>query len=280
VPRYLIVNADDFGLTEGVSRGIIQAHWEGVVTSTTFMTNFPWAPQMAPLLDEAPDLGVGIHLNLTTGRPLLPAAQVPSLVTKEGDFCKALLHLVARVDPADVEREWAAQIERGIELLGRRPTHLDTHRYLQGYPAFAEVMIRLAKRYTIPAVRNLYPGPQLRPAGRLGSLNPANFLVDRYILRSSQAVTASGLGCPRAILVGDFDRELLLSRLARLEEGVTELVCHPGVVDQQLRSITSLVEQRAVELGALTDPRVRAFIAERGIELVHFGCFATGGIEP
>lgn len=277
MPRFLIVNADDFGLTEGVSRGILKAHRDGLVTSTTFMTNFPWAPEMAPLLAEAPALGVGIHLNLTTGRPLLPAARVPTLVTKEGAFCKALTHLIARVDPGEVEQEWAAQIERGVDLLGRLPTHLDTHRYLQGYPAFGEVMVRLAKRYSVPAVRNLYPGRQMRPAGRLGSFNPANWVVDRYLLRSSQTVLGAGLACPRAILVGDFDQEMLLGRLAALQEGVTELVCHPGIVDQALRAITSLVEQREVELGALTDPGARAAIAEQGIQLINFGHLAKGG---
>lgn len=277
--RRLIINADDFGLTEGVSRGIIQAHLEGLVTSTTFMTNFPWAPQMAPLLAEAPELAVGIHLNLTTGRPLLPATEVPTLVNKEGNFCKAFTHLIARVDPAEVEREWAAQIERGIGLLRRLPTHLDTHRYLQGYPAFAGVMLRLAERYAIPAVRNLYPGRQMRPAGRLGALNPANWVFDRYLQRSSQAVIASGLSHPRAILVGDFDTELLLGRLTALEEGVTELVCHPGIVDEPLKGITSLVEQRAVELGALTDPPARQLVAEHQIELIHFGHLAREGVD-
>lgn len=278
--RYLIVNADDFGLTEGVSRGILKAHLEGLVTSTTFMTNFPWAPQMAPLLEAAPDLGVGIHLNLTTGRPLLPAKSVPSLVTRTGSFSKAIFHLLCRIDPLDVEREWAAQIERGIELLGRVPTHLDTHRYLQGYPAFAAVFVRLAVRYGIPAVRNLYPGPQMRPAGRLGAFNPANYLVDRYLRRSSETVIASGLGSPQATLVGDFDRDGLLARLAGLDAGVTELVCHPGFADETLREISSLVEQREVELAALTDLKVRTVIVDRGIELVHFGHLAEGGGRP
>jgi predicted glycoside hydrolase/deacetylase ChbG (UPF0249 family) len=275
--RFLIVNADDFGLTEGVSRGILKAHREGLVTSTTFMTNFPWAPQMAPLLASAPDLGVGIHLNLTTGRPVLPAKSVPSLVTKEGSFCRALFHLIGRVDPRDVEREWGAQIERGIDLLGRTPTHLDTHRYLQGYPAFAEVFVRLAARYGIPAVRSLYPGAQMRPSGRLGVLNPANYLVDRYLRRSAEIVAASGLGCPHATLVGDFDWDRLRARLASVEEGVTELVSHPGCVDDSLRQISSLVEQRAVELSVLVDPAARARVAELGIQLVHFGHLAKGG---
>jgi predicted glycoside hydrolase/deacetylase ChbG (UPF0249 family) len=272
--RYLIINADDFGLTEGVSRGILQAHRAGVVSSTTFMVSFPWAAEMAELLREAPELGVGIHLNLTTGRPVLAPAQVASLVTREGLFSRAFLHLVCRVDVQDVEREWSAQIARGIDLLGRLPTHLDTHRFLQGYPPFAAVFAQLAKRYGIPAARNLYPGPHLRPAGRLGAWNPAGFLVDRYLQRSSQLVSHAGLHCPRATLVGDFDREELLARLDGVGEGVTELVCHPGYVDEQLRGITSLQEQREVELGALTDPAVRAKLDHLGIQLIHFGDLA------
>ncbi|HLN62643.1 MAG TPA: ChbG/HpnK family deacetylase, partial [Symbiobacteriaceae bacterium] len=131
--RCLIVNADDFGLSESVSRGIIAAHRQGILTSTTFMTNFPWAPEMAPMLAEAPSLGVGVHLNLTTGEPVLAPEQVPTLVDGRGRFVKSMLHLLTRVEMSQVRAEWSAQVEKGIQLLGRLPTHLDTHRYLQGH---------------------------------------------------------------------------------------------------------------------------------------------------
>ena len=103
--RGLIVNADDFGLSPGVSRGILRAHWEGIVTSTTFMVNFPWAAEMAGLLRRAPRLGVGLHLNLTTGAPVLPPAEVPSLVGPDGRFGRSLVRLIDRMRPAEAERE-------------------------------------------------------------------------------------------------------------------------------------------------------------------------------
>ncbi|MFZ5815097.1 MAG: carbohydrate deacetylase [Bacillota bacterium] len=267
--HYLIVNADDFGLTPGVSRGILRAHREGILTSTTFMTNLPWAPEMASLLREAPDLGVGIHLNITTGSPVLPPEQVPSLVVAGGRFSRSVVRLIARVRPEEVEREWAAQVDRGIALLGRLPTHLDTHRFLQAYPPFCEAMLAVARRFKIPAVRVL--DPDFVPTGEFRSWSPAGLLVDRALRRSSAATRQSGLRCPDATLAGDFDLTGLLQRLDRVGEGVTELISHPGEVDEPLTRLSSLQGQRAVELAALTAPEARQRVAERGIRLVHFG---------
>jgi predicted glycoside hydrolase/deacetylase ChbG (UPF0249 family) len=270
VPGFLIVNADDFGLTESVSRGILQAHREGILTSTTFMVNFPWAPDMAPLLAEAPRLGVGVHLNLTTGAPLLPPEQVPTLVAGDGAFSKSMLRMFTRVDVADVRREWAAQIERGTQLLGRLPTHLDTHRYLHGHPRFAAVLIDLARTYKIPAVRCLYPGPDLAMSQMFQAWNPVRFMVERALRRSAELTAESGLHRPAATLAGDFDLPELLAKLDTVGARVAELVSHPGLVDEQLRSLSSMQEHREEELAALTAPAARAKIAERGITLITF----------
>jgi predicted glycoside hydrolase/deacetylase ChbG (UPF0249 family) len=268
VARYLIVNADDFGLTESVSRGILKAYRHGILTSTTFMVNFPWASEMATLLTDAPDLGVGIHLNLTTGTPVLPPEQVPSLVTKEGRFTKEWLHLRFRVDLAHVKKEWSAQVEKGIRLLGRPPSHLDTHRYLQGAPAYAAVMIDVAHAYGIPAVRCLYPG--MFPPDTFRRWSPAGLLVGRYLQQSAAVVARSGLRRPDVTMAGDFTLRGLLEKLAHVGEGITEIVTHPGEVDDHLRSLTSLVEQREVELGALTAPEARATLEAHGIMLTSF----------
>lgn len=267
--RCLIVNADDFGLTPGVSRGIIRAHREGILSSTTFMVNFPWAAEMAPLLREAPDLGVGIHLNITTGAPVLPPGQVPTLVGPDGRFVRSPWRVLTRVRPEEVKLEWAAQVEKGIELLGRTPTHLDTHRFLQGYPPICEAMLGVARQYGIKAVRILYP--EFVPAGEFQRWNPAGFLVARALRRSAAMTRESGLAHPAQTLAGDFDLAGLLARLDRVGEGVTELISHPGEVDEQLSGLTSLREQREVELAALTAPEAREHIAQRGIQLVHFG---------
>jgi len=272
--RCLIVNADDFGLSEGVSRGILRAHREGILTSTTFMVNFPWAEEMAPLLEEAPDLGVGVHLNLTTGQPILPPGQVRTLVNHQGSFAKALVPLAVRADMTEVHREWSAQVAKGIALLGRTPTHLDTHRFLQGHPAFAAVMLEVARTYGIPAVRCLYAGPDMSISEMFRSWNPARYLVDRYLHKSAQLVAQSGLGCPAAIMAGDFDLPGLLAKLERVGEGVTELVSHPGLVDDQLRSLSSMQDHREAELAALTSPEARSRVERLGIALVSFAHLA------
>lgn len=268
--RYLIVNADDFGLSEAVSRGILAAHRSGILTSTTFMVNFPWAADMAPLLQDAPELGVGVHLNLTTGRPLLPAEQVSTLVTRAGAFQKSLFHLIARADMAQVRAEWGAQVEKGIELLGRSPTHLDTHRYIQGHPGFAAVMIDLARTYNIPAVRCLYAGPGMALSQMYPPWNPTRLLVERYLRRSAELIHHSGLRCPGEILAGDFDHPRLLRLLETVDEGVTELVSHPGYVDDRLRSLSSMQEHRETELAALTSAAAREAVQRLGLTLVSF----------
>lgn len=266
----LIVNADDFGLSESVSRGILRAHLKGILTSTTFMANFPWAPEMVPMLAEAPNLGVGVHLNLTTGAPLLPPEQVPTLVAEDGRFGKSLVRIFARSDTAEVRREWAAQIERAISLLHRYPTHLDTHRYLQAHPQFSAVLIDLARTYKIPAVRCLHPGPELNLGDMVARWNPLRIVVERALRRSAEATLQSGLRCPAVTLAGDFDAKSLPAKLDRVGNRVAELVCHPGLVDDRLRSLSSMQEHREEELAALISPAIRRKVEELGIALITF----------
>lgn len=274
--RYLIINADDFGLTEGVSRGILRAHGEGILTSTTFMVNFPWAEQMALLLAEAPGLGVGIHLNLTTGEPVLPADRVPTLVNRDGRLRKSLWHIMLRVSRQEAFAEWSAQAEKGLRLLGalgRRPTHLDTHRYLQAVPGLTEVMLAVAQKHGIPTVRCLRPDPSLRQA--YPAWSPMRLMVEQALRRSERIVEKSGLAVPDTTMMGDFDLSLLLARLDRVGDGVAELITHPAILDNHLRALSSLQGQREVELAALVAPEARRRVQAHGIQLVSFAHLAT-----
>lgn len=267
--RRLIVNADDYGLTAGVSRAILLAHHTGILTSTTFMVNFPWAGEMAAQLAGAPRLGVGLHLNLTTGAPVLPPDQVPSLVGPDGRFGRDLLRLLRRVRPAEAEREWSAQLERFVALVGRLPTHLDTHRYLQAWPPLCRAMLAVARRYGVAAVRAL--PPDFFPPGTFPRWSPAGPVLRAVLRRTSALIRQSGLRAPDRTLAGDLDLPGLLARLDRAGEGVTEIVTHPGEVDDQLRALSSLRDQRAVELAALTAPEARERVERLGLQLIHFG---------
>ncbi|PYO36811.1 MAG: hypothetical protein DMD86_04090 [Candidatus Rokuibacteriota bacterium] len=122
--RTLIVNADDFGLTGGVSRGILEAHRTGIVTSTTVIVNRPIDPVLLEAL-RASGLGVGLHLNLTLGPPVSDPKRVPSLVDAEGKFIRDAREVAARASKDEARIELGTQIDVFRRLLGRFPTHLE-----------------------------------------------------------------------------------------------------------------------------------------------------------
>ena len=145
--KRLIVNADDLGLSPGVNRGILEAHLRGVVSSSTLMVNMPSALSGAALVRaEAPRLGLGLHLNLSHGRPLLPPEEVPSLVRADGRFVSVSRGLAsARCwHPKEVRAELEAQLARFGELTGGLPDHLDSHQLVGSFSSVCrEVMLDL-----------------------------------------------------------------------------------------------------------------------------------------
>src|SRR5262249_20914256 len=153
IMRRLVVNADDFGLTVGVNDGILDAHEHGILTSASLFAN---APATADAIRRArwhPSLGIGVHLALVDGAPVLPPADVPTLVTGDGRFRRSWKPFVAaclrgRVSLVEVERELTAQIET-IVAAGVLPTHLDTHKHVHAYPPIFAVVSRLAARFGI-----------------------------------------------------------------------------------------------------------------------------------
>jgi chitin disaccharide deacetylase len=252
--RRLIVNADDFGLTAGVSQGILRAHLEGLVTSTTVLASLPSHPE----LDDraaASGLGLGLHFNLTWGRPVSPPETVPSLVDAEGRFGRDLAALQERARPEDVQREGDAQIEAFARRFGRLPTHLDSHHHVHRVPGVMDAVVDVA-------------------------------LAARLPLRSQDAGFRDGLRRHGIVttdhFVGDariepyWTTERLLDQLATLPLGVTELMCHPGVFDEDL-AYSRYGRQRETELAALCDPEARATIERLDIRLCHFGALGAAG---
>src|SRR6516164_1415614 len=166
--RSLIVNADDLGWTEGVNRGIADAHRNGIVTSASLLANGAAFDDAVKTAGQLPGLGVGVHLNLSDGRPAAPPREVTSLLNEVGEFSggpqSLLLRLTAgRVDPGEVEKEWDAQIQK-VRAAGIRPTHLDGHKHVQMLPGLFAVALRLAKKHGIPALRVSLEASPLRAA--------------------------------------------------------------------------------------------------------------------
>lgn len=276
--RHLIVNADDYGRTPGVSQGILTAHREGIVTSTTVMIN---RPDIATHLREAlacPDLGVGLHLVFTAGRSVLDAEAVPDLLGTDGVFIDQHT-LWAQADhiPLDQLRaELAAQIEHFVDLAGQLPDHLDCHHFVHLYPPFFQVYADLAQDYQLP-LRVPFPTETDFDA----ALKTLPYLegFPRDMVRG-MIVTNSALLKPRQVSYPDrfigtfFGRaaltlDFLLSLLDNLPEGTSELMCHPGSNDPGLATSTYR-DEREIEMSLLTHPSVRQRIKAREIDLVTF----------
>jgi predicted glycoside hydrolase/deacetylase ChbG (UPF0249 family) len=239
----LIVNADDFGRSPGVSRGIVEAHRDGIVTSTTLMANLPWAAAAVELARTEPNLDLGLHLSVCYGPPL--ARPDSSLVGDDGRLDRDLVALARRIQPDDVEREARAQLARFVELTGRLPSHLDSHLHLHAWPVCWEPIARIAREYGLP----------VRPA----SPELANYLRARAIRTVDHFV--DDFFAPGQMTIYN-----LVAVLDRLPRGTSELMCHPGYADGALAD-SSFREQRERELEILRAPEIRQAITERGIVL-------------
>jgi len=257
----VIINADDFGLTAGVSRGIVRAISAGVVTSTSIMGNMPDLAANIELLQSVPEAGLGIHLTLSAGRPLLGASHVPSLVNNEGYFFRDSRLAVRRAETLEVEKEWRAQVERVLGL-GVRPTHVDSHHHVHLAPRLMHLAVKLAKEYGIPCIRRLTVRDVWRES------HPwRHALVLPDIAISQYIVLGSGLCFPRGVLSL---HEHFLAALVRLSPGIYEVYCHPGKVDDALTKVSSLKYERERELEYLVSPELREGLQRLGVKLATY----------
>jgi predicted glycoside hydrolase/deacetylase ChbG (UPF0249 family) len=262
--KRLIINSDDYGRSADISRGIREAHLNGVVTSTTCMMNIPsTVDDIALALQETPRLGMGVHLVLTMGRPLSRPESIPSLVDEDGCFFKnrPLLDRLASLDINEIKIEWRAQIERFIQAAGGKPTHLDSHHHSSYYrPDMFRAMLEFAKEYDC-AIR--YPFTEAWHEFEETSRILPNLLEEFHPCR------------PDTFIGNFYDDEAtlehLLDILNHLSDGTSELMCHPGHVDQAFAERESPYNfQRERELTILTDPRIKRAIESEGIQLISF----------
>lgn len=277
--KQLIVNADDYGKTEGVTQGIIQAHREGIVTSTTVMVNMPQAEDALRLADDYPDLGMGVHLVFTAWRPLLPPSEVPSLVDEDGHFHSpaAIMAHLERIDTDELKAELNTQIER-LHASGRQPDHLDFHHFVHIYPPFFAVYVELAEEYGLPIRLPFPPEEEWDEAAASMALAhgiPPDFLR-KMALQDIGLVQARGIPHPDYCIQNFYEEETLalenlLAILEGLPEGINEMMTHPGLPDEKLPPKSTYTTGQERELALLCHPRVRERISELGIELVNFG---------
>lgn len=281
--KRLIINADDYGWTAGITDGILQAHQSGVVTSVSLMANQPASDYAINRLREFPELGVGVHLYLCDGQPVSPLSEVQSLVRSDGTFYNAA-EMITRlkrwqVSAREIEKEFRAQIEwiktRGISL-----THADAHHHLHFYPSAIRAFRLAVKAEGIRCARA--PRHEHWPKdGYIGG--PYGGRVERRLLVAAynewvQRVALRGLDLPDACFVYhpryrsslNLLAEGWMAALANLKPGTFELGCHPGLSETDFRESDSFSARRELELHILTDRSFRRAIDSSGIELITY----------
>ena len=290
--RNLIVNADDLAWAEGVNRGIAEAHRNGIVTSTTILANGTAFASAVELVKATPSIGVGVHLNLSDGKPVSPPETVPSIVNDRGEFKggpEALLLRVARrnLQLNEVEIEWERQIQKVVNA-GIQPTHLDGHKHVHMLPGMFEIVLRLAKRNNIAAVRISHEGSSLRAALSSGEKQNIPLVMKqgvqarvlKLLARDARALAeAAGIATTDYFCgiaqTGELTIEGMKCLLQNLPEGTTEMMCHPGFMDKELEeSATRLQDSRELEVQILTSPDIRNLVASQGIRLIDYAFVA------
>lgn len=247
--KRLIVNADDFGRTRGINSGTLDAHLYGIVTSATVMVLEPAAEEgVAEVLRRAPRLSLGLHWVVTGGG--LPASSPDSVRSflVEGRFPWFPPDLPPDLEPEEAARELDAQIYLFERMAGRLPAHLDSHHHAALHPALHPVFVEAARRLGVPARAS---SDAARAALRAAGVRTPDRFLDGFY---ADGATPENLG--------------ILLRL--VGNGTSELMCHPGRVDERLLAGSSYARERERELGILCDPELKRWISERGIELIGF----------
>jgi len=291
--RRLIINADDFGLTPGVNRAIVEAHQRGVVTSATLMANAS-ALEGAVASARQAGLSVGCHVVLIDGAPLLAPQSIPSLVVGSGPdarFYDGWLRFASRAlrnrfDENQIAAEVEAQIRR-IQQTGLLVTHVDSHKHVHLLPPVLAPMLQAAKACGVRAVRN--PFAPLRPLAvahlarrpRLWTRYTEVKLLRRFSAEFRKRVADAGMlttdGTFGIVATGSLDGQLFTAIVGSLPEGTWELVCHPGYCDEELRQVsTRLRESRVQELRVLTSAAARRAIEAAGVELISYTDLESG----
>ena len=313
--RKLIINADDFGLTVGVNRAIVETHTAGVVSSATLMANAPGFDDAVALARSTPTLSVGCHVVLVDGTPVSPPDTVDTLLAirsaEPGKFYSSLSAFAARAmlggfDRDQLVAEVTAQI-RKIQSAGLEVTHLDTHKHAHIFPEILAALLRAARICGVRAIRNPIVPVKAMPARlfkgkrdlwrRYGQVRVLHSFSGQFNQRTKRAGLLTPDGVIGVIETGSridpkegdsVDSKsdssygsLLRQTLANLPTGTWELVCHPGYNDADLQAAgTRLLDSRDEERRLLTSPELRQFLAEQNIRIIGYREFAATPLTP
>ena len=283
--KQIILNADDFGRHTLINRAVEEGVARGILRSATIMPGGAAFDDAAALARRTPALGVGIHLTLVNGNPVLPPSEIPSLVTEAGVFLDDHTALTVRVlrgsvNLAEVRAELAAQLRR-VEAAGIHPTHADSHQHMHVLPGVIDIVLDLCSEAQIPAMRA--PRAPLF-AGNFGGIGQLIGRAGLSVLAHRAAAKARrrGIRTPdhfAGIVAGEaVDTATLTQIAAGLGEGVTEVMLHPGTDNETLIRDCLWNHDFEAELAAVCAPAVRDALAAAGAEALNFEAFADSSV--
>ncbi len=293
--KRLIINADDFGYNRAVNRGIAAAFRAGGLKSTTLMATGGAFEQAVEISRELPDLGIGCHLALVGQTPVTPPERISTLIGADGRLWADLSGfarrwLTGKIQGEDVRREADAQVEKIIRA-GIRPTHVDTHKHVMVLPGIATLIAEVCHRFGIPAVRCPFDGDKL-DMGRVRAGSRAVLMRQWFLARAvrifkpawRRRMLAAGLRTPdrfRGVaFTGIWSAAYLERVVTTLAPGVTELMTHPGEMDDELQaSPTRLKASRGQELDLLMRI-IPSLLKRSGVKLVDYRALVAGGGKP
>jgi hopanoid biosynthesis associated protein HpnK len=279
--KRLIVSADDFGLTRSINQGIAQAYKDGIVTCIHVM---PSGGAFGHALELSREMGleeVGAHLALTETSPVGEPVRVPTLVSAPGRFpggriAFLMRYLFGSVDKGQAYSELKDQMD-ALAATGLRIMTLSCHEHLHMIPAILDLFILIAREYGVPAIRFPHGERPFRPGMNAVLKSLALSLFERPMrkaLRNSAIVSPDHF---RGLMdSGSLDEEVILRIIEALEDGTTELVCHPGILGPEIPDKYPFHRNCETELSALTGDRVKKLIEDRGIALVRYSDFLAG----
>lgn len=255
----LIIQSDDYGITEAVSLGILKGIRDGLVTSTGLFANMPFAGEAARMIRDFPQVCLGEDINLVAGRPCADPAAIPSLVQPDGSFKTSGMHRQedakdggqGHVRFEDCLREIKAQIQRFIELTGRKPEYLHGHSYTS--PEIRRAMEEAADQYKIRVVHRLVEQGKLTKLKSGWNKKPF-FLEDQLkadplsYIRGMKGLSGEGAGL---------------------------LITHCGYVDAGLFDVSTYTLIRTRDLAAVTSLELKEWVREQGIELISYRDLGT-----
>ncbi|MGL5978067.1 MAG: carbohydrate deacetylase [Erysipelotrichaceae bacterium] len=244
--KQLIVNADDFGLCESVNQGIIKGARDGVITSTSMLVNMDYSLHAASLLDDTLELGVGLHVNITKGKPVSNPQDIPSLVDEDGNFLASGWYLQENhsVHVDDLIREFDQQYHRFIALTNRKPDHINIHHIYDFYGNYPALFDHVINSYHLP-------------------------------LRLFEDNQSSDYSFPNIKKIDSLDasvitKEVYLEKLKHTKANIVEIAMHPGYVDETLKQLSSMTQDRLCDLEVVLDPEFKQQVEAFGFHFAKF----------